>query len=182
MEPYLTFDVISVRYKDKGTSLMTSQWRFRPSAAFLTATVRPSNTAFIRWFRPDQCDSWDFKAVETFQNVTNIVWAWDKFVTPCLLPRIRELIHTQHRNTTRGRRPSVVLRCCVWINSRIRISKQGVTNSNLHMDNVNGKCIEQTEARIHDETFSALLALCEGIQGSSLYSPQGQWRGALVFS
>ena len=30
MEPYLTFDVISARYKDKGTSLMTSQWRFRP--------------------------------------------------------------------------------------------------------------------------------------------------------
>ena len=30
MEPYLTFDIISVRYKDKGTSLMTSQWRFQP--------------------------------------------------------------------------------------------------------------------------------------------------------
>ena len=30
MEPYLTFDVISVIYKDKGTSLMMSQWRFRP--------------------------------------------------------------------------------------------------------------------------------------------------------
>ena len=26
-------------------------------------------------------------------------------VTPCLLTRIREFIHTQHRNTTRGRRP-----------------------------------------------------------------------------
>ena len=42
---------------------------------------------------------------------------WTKFctgillVTPCLLTRIREFIHTQHRNTTRGRRPSVVLRC-----------------------------------------------------------------------
>ena len=45
-------------------------------------------------FRPDWCDSWDFKAAEMFQNVTNIVWAWDKFVTPCLLPRIREFIHT----------------------------------------------------------------------------------------
>ena len=53
MEPYLTFYVISVRYKDKGTSLMTSQWRFRPPSAFPTATVRPSNTVFIRWFRPD---------------------------------------------------------------------------------------------------------------------------------
>ena len=31
--------------------------------------------------------------------------------TPCLLTRIREFIHTQHRNTTRHRRPSVLLRC-----------------------------------------------------------------------
>ena len=45
MEAYLTFDVISVRYKDKGTSLMTSQWRFRPLSAFLAATVRPSKGA-----------------------------------------------------------------------------------------------------------------------------------------
>ena len=32
-------------------------------------------------------------------------------------------------NTTLGLRPRVVLRCCVWINSRIRVSKQGVTNN-----------------------------------------------------
>ena len=32
-------------------------------------------------------------------------------VTPCLLTRIREFIQTQHRNTTRGRRPSAVLWC-----------------------------------------------------------------------
>ena len=30
-----------------------------------------------------------------------------------------------------GLRPRVVSRCCVWINSRIRVSKQGVTNSIL---------------------------------------------------
>ena len=53
---------------------------------------------------------------------------WILLVTPCLLPRIREFIHTQHHNTTLGLRPRVVLRCCVWINSRIRGSKQGVTN------------------------------------------------------
>ena len=47
MEPYLTYDVISVRYKDKGTSLMPSQWRFRPPSAFLTTTIQPSNTVFI---------------------------------------------------------------------------------------------------------------------------------------
>ena len=53
---------------------------------------------------------------------------WILLVTPCSLTRIQEFIHTQHRNTTRGRRPSVVLRCQVWTNSRIRGSKQGVTN------------------------------------------------------
>ena len=31
-------------------------------------------------------------------------------LTPCLLPRIREFIHTQHRNTTRSRKPSAILR------------------------------------------------------------------------
>ena len=36
-------------------------------------------------------------------------------------------------NTTLGFRPRVVLRCCVWINSRIRVSKQGVTN-NIQLD------------------------------------------------
>ena len=39
-------------------------------------------------------DSWSFKAAETFLDVTNIVWAWDKFVNICLQPRIREFIHT----------------------------------------------------------------------------------------
>ena len=37
---------------------------------------------------------WGFKAAETSQNLTNIVWASDKFVTPCVLPRIREFIQT----------------------------------------------------------------------------------------
>ena len=90
---------------------------------------RPRNIVFIRWFRTDYCGSWDFKAAETLQNVTNIVLAWGKFVTPCLLPRIRVFIHTKHCNTTLGLRPRVVLKCCVWINSRIRVSKQGVTNN-----------------------------------------------------
>ena len=38
-------------------------------------------TLFIRCIRPDTTDSWGFKAVETFQNVSNIVWAQDKFLT-----------------------------------------------------------------------------------------------------
>ena len=70
-----------------------------------------------------------FKTVKTLQNWTNIHRAWDKFVTTCLLPRIREFIYAKHRNTTLGLRPRVVLRCCVWINYRICISKQGLTNS-----------------------------------------------------
>ena len=49
---------------------------------------------FIRWFRPDKRGIWDFEAVEIFQNLTSIVWAWDKFVTPCLLPQIQDFIHT----------------------------------------------------------------------------------------
>ena len=32
-------------------------------------------------------------------------------VTPCLLTRIQEFIHTQHCNTMHGRRPSMLLRC-----------------------------------------------------------------------
>ena len=31
--------------------------------------------------------------------------------------------------STLGLRPRVLLRCCVWINSRIRVSKQGITNN-----------------------------------------------------
>ena len=51
-------------------------------------------TLYIRWFRLDKKGIWDFKAAGTFQNLTHIVWAWDKFVTPCLLPWKREFIHT----------------------------------------------------------------------------------------
>ena len=56
--------------------------------------------------------------------------AWDRFVTPCLLPRIglRRFINTQPRNTTRDRRPRVLLRCCVWISSSTHGNKQSVTN------------------------------------------------------
>ena len=37
---YLMFDIISVRYKEKGTLLMMSQWPFQPpSPFFATATV-----------------------------------------------------------------------------------------------------------------------------------------------
>ena len=54
--------------------------------------------------------------MEAFWNVGNNVLAWDKFVTPCLLPRIREFIHNWHRNITLGLRPRVILLCCVWIN------------------------------------------------------------------
>ena len=110
---YITFDVISVKYNEKKTPLMASQWRSRPPSAFLTAAMRSSNTVFIRWFRSDTWGILDFKAAETFPN---------------LLPRIREFIHTKHRNTRLGLRPRVVLRRCVRIKSRIRGSKRGVNN------------------------------------------------------
>ena len=48
-----------------------------------------------------------------------------------LLPRIRKFIHTQQCNTTRGQRLSVVLRCLVWISSRICGNKQPVMNLSL---------------------------------------------------
>ena len=116
IDAYHSFDVISMRYKEKETSLMTSQWR-------------PSNTVVLQWFRPVQLDSWDFKTVETFHNITNIVWTWDTFVTPCLLPRIKEFIHTKHGNTTLGLRPCMVLWCYMWIYFRICVTKQGVTDN-----------------------------------------------------
>ena len=46
-----------------------------------------------------------------YEYLTTFICHKRDIITPCLLPRIREFIHTQHRNTTRGRRPSVVLRC-----------------------------------------------------------------------
>ena len=53
---------------------------------------------------------------------------------------IKSLPHVYFRGygnlSTLGLRPRVVLRCCVWINSRIRVSKQGVTNNiNILQDN-----------------------------------------------
>ena len=114
-----------MKYNEKGPLLMTLQWQSWPPSALLTAAMQSSNTVFIRWFRPDKRGIW---AAETFQNLTNIVWAWDKFVTPCLLPWIRKFMHTKHHKTRLGLRPRVVLWRCMWINSRICVSKQGVTN------------------------------------------------------
>ena len=110
-------------------SLMTSQWRPRPPSTFIAAAMRPSNTVFIRWFRPDNWDIWDFKAAGTFQNLTNTTWAWYKVVTPFfyadtgIYPHLASQYHAW---------PSVArgIPCCVWIKSRIRGSKQGVTNNN----------------------------------------------------
>ena len=49
-------------------------------------------------------------------------------VTPRLLMRIWEFIHTQHRNAMCGRRLWVMLQCSLWINSCIHPYNQGVTN------------------------------------------------------
>ena len=50
-----------------------SEWRSRRPSSFLTTAMWSSNTVFIWWFRPDKRGIWDIKAVETFQNLTNIV-------------------------------------------------------------------------------------------------------------
>ena len=55
---------------------------------------------FIRRFRTYWLGSYNFKSAEMFHTFTNIVWAWDKFVTPCFPPWIREFIHTWHRKNT----------------------------------------------------------------------------------
>ena len=52
---YLTFDVISMKYDEKGTSLMTMA--IATAVHFpcrCDAAMRPSNTVFIRWFKPDE--------------------------------------------------------------------------------------------------------------------------------
>ena len=64
----------------------------------------------IRWWR----QTWDTAPYFTVVNQSEARISTEHgiiLVTPCLLTRIREFIHTQHRNTTRGRRPRVVLRC-----------------------------------------------------------------------
>ena len=55
---------------------------------------------------------------------------WDTISYPLFADADTEIIHTQHRNTTRGRKPSVVLRCYELITSHrpICISKQGATD------------------------------------------------------
>ena len=50
---------------------------------------------FIRWFRQHCVNICAFKSLETLKNSLwpTFYWAWDKFVTPCLLPSIREFIN-----------------------------------------------------------------------------------------
>ena len=82
-------------------------WRHNNDHSFL---LLPVSTWYKRNFtKPSQ--------------VNSNFWPWDKFVTSSLLKRIPGFIHVQQRNTTFGCRPRVVLRCCRWINSHIRVSK-----------------------------------------------------------
>ena len=72
------------------------------------------------------CKSLDYAVIQQIRGTL--------LITSRLQRRIQEFIHTQHRNTTRSRRPSVVLQCKVWTNSRIHGIKQGVMNlSHAHM-------------------------------------------------
>ena len=74
---YLTFDVISVRYKEKGPSLLTAQWRFKPLVTSLK--LRPSNLC-LWWFRP----GWNVSACDKY--CLSIGWIRH----PYLFPRIRQ--------------------------------------------------------------------------------------------
>ena len=87
--------------------------------------MRPSNTELARWFRQDKSDSWDlwkhFRKWQTsFEHGINSL--------PVVCFRANGNLSTRSIAIPRFRL-RVVLRCCVWINSRIRESKQGVANN-----------------------------------------------------
>ena len=83
------------------------------------------------------------------------------YYSPCLFPRIREFIHTKHRNTTLGLRPGVVLRCCTWINSRIRVSKLGVTDRiHVYISMYTCKIIMYT-CKIFMYTYKIIMYTCK---------------------
>ena len=71
--------------------MMASQWLTQPSAISPDAAIRRCFT--IRRFSPDLRSDCAFKTLETPEHGVQIVWAWDKFVFPCLLLRIPEFIH-----------------------------------------------------------------------------------------
>ena len=68
------------------------------------------------------------------------------------LTRIQEFVNTHHRNINRGRRPSMVLHCEMWINFRIRIS---VINNHPHTRKFNWKCGNRVGIVVYN-----LLPLC----------------------
>ena len=134
MEPYLTFDVISVRYKDKGTSLMTSQWRFRPR--------RPLSLP-LRYDLVTLCLYGDLGQVNVKAGIlklrkrfrmSQILFEHGMNSLPLVCFRGYGNSSTFSIAIPRlafGRPCYNVLQCCVWINYRIPVSKQGVTN-NIH--------------------------------------------------
>ena len=128
---YLTFEVIIVRKKRN-----ERHWWLHNDdhggPIFLPLRWYCGNTVFIQWFRLDKRDKWDFKDAETFlecewqtlfehgiNSLPLVCWRGYGNLSP-------HLASQYHACPSR-----VVLRCCVWINSRIRVSKQGVTNTIL---------------------------------------------------
>ena len=120
-----------MRYKEKGTSLMTSQWRSRRLTTFLAAV--------IDWVTLNLYD--DLSQIKGITGVLKLqkrFRVWRTSFEPGInwLPFICSTdtgIHP-HLALQYHARPSavMVLWCCVWINSHICISKQKVTN-NIHV-------------------------------------------------
>ena len=96
IDTYLTFGVISVRYKRKERHWWRHNGDSYPSRRRLSSLLQCDRVTLCSCDDLGQINeifNWEFNTAETCQSEKNIVWAWDKFVTPCLLPRIREFIH-----------------------------------------------------------------------------------------
>ena len=110
---YLTFDVISVSYKEKRKPKMKSQWRFWSKATSSDAAKRVSLT--VVWGQGEekiglskQGTRWAMEYTSFGNGMKSVL------ITPCLLTRIAEFDNMQHGNSTRGRR------CCIEMLSVVK--------------------------------------------------------------
>ena len=110
---YLTFDVISVSYKEERKPIMKSQWRFWSKATSSDAAKRASLT--VVWGQGEG-------KIGISKQGTRLGVAYTSFgngmksvlITRCLLTRIAEFDNMQHGNSTRGRR------CCIEMLSVVK--------------------------------------------------------------
>ena len=87
-------------------------------------------------------------------------------------------------NTFTWPRPTVEPVCllCMYIRSKSKKITEKKSGNNATFLDLK-RCVDVSWWRHQMETFSALLALCEGVHWSPVDSPyKGQWRGALMSS